>query len=250
MAASGSQTTVMLPRSLRTSRSSSDARALVSRADAPIAPDMFETKLASLATAALGAPEPGRGVSAEVLHGVERRLGVMLPVPLRYFYSLLGASPEAMRSHHSFVEPAELDFTRDGLVLCYEQQRQMFWAVLRADLGHSDPRVVQGQPGSVEWWGECRELSTFLLNFACWQMVNGMPEVGRASLGATTLRTLKRRLKVVSATMSYNMAALADPSTGVLASVLLDSGQVYLGGRTAAALEALAHATSIEFDSL
>lgn len=211
---------------------------------------MFDTKLATLVTAALGPAVPGRGVPAEALESVERRLGVALPAPLRGFYSALGASPEAMRSHHVFVEPAALEFTRDGLVMCHEHQRQMFWAVLRADLGHPDPRVVQGQPESVEWWDECRELSTYLLNFACWQLVNAMPELGRASLRSTTLRSLKRRLTVVSATLNYNMAALADPSTGIVASVLLDSDHVYIGARASAALEALGQTTGIEFDSL
>lgn len=213
-------------------------------------PVVFDTRLATLVTAALGAPDPRRGVPAEKLSRVEQRLGVTLPGPLKAFYLALGGSPEAMRSHHVFVEPEALEFNRDGLVLCHEHQRQMFWAVLRADLVHADPRVVQGQPESMEWWDECRELSTYLLSFGGWQLVNAMPELGSAPLGATTLRTLKRRLTVVSATLSYNMAALADPGAGVVASVLLDTERVYIGARTGAALDAFQQATGIELDAL
>src|SRR4051812_28883748 len=97
---------------------------------------MFESKLLTLLKTAFGTVQKD-GFSDVALADAERRLGVALPRTLREFYSLAGQLPEVMTSHHQFVKVDTLNFIRDGLVFCHENQRQMFWAILKTDLAAS-----------------------------------------------------------------------------------------------------------------
>lgn len=210
----------------------------------------FEEKLRLLVRTGLGHEPRASGALETALRSIEVRLGVELPTPLRIFYTLAGETAEVMTSHHVFVPVEELVRQKDALVFCYENQRAMFWGVLWSTLRVPDPPVVQGQPGVDQWWDECRELSTFLLDFTCWQLVNAMPELAVAKVGDGTITKLRKSLAVVSASLHHNMATMASEENGILVSVLLDPELLYVGAQNETALVRFSRQVGIELDVL
>ncbi len=211
---------------------------------------LLAKNLNNLVVACLGTLPGQPGVERTVLDGAQKKLGRALPLALADFYLAVGGIPEVTSSHHHFVPLEEMRMANGGLAFCRENQDQMFWAILEGDLGASDPPVVQGQPGESQWYPECKQLSTFLLNFACWQLVNAAAASGTAPVGRTTVKVLREHCEVVSATLDFNMASFIDRNGRVIVSALLDSQRVFAGASTDEALEDFEKRTGIELDWL
>ena len=88
------------------------------------------------------------------------------------------------------------------------------------------------------------------MNFACWQLVNAAPAAGCTRIERTTIRTLKRHLKLVSATLKYGMACYLDGDHGIVCSLLLDVDKLYVGAVRDTALEEFTTTTGIDLDWL
>jgi hypothetical protein len=209
---------------------------------------MLEDDLKEMVRAAVGMVPRQAGADEVDVRSTELRLGTALPPILRRFYVATGQLPAVMRSFHTFVPLHLLEFHQDGLVFCRDHQDQIFWATLRSEVEAEDPPVVQGQRNSSTWYPHSKKTSTFLVNMACWQLVNGMPSVASASLEPGTVSTLRKHMRVVSAAFGFDMISFVAVREGLLASALLNIGRVYIAGRTDEALRIIEGATGIELD--
>lgn len=168
-----------------------------------------------------------------------------MPGLLRSFYGVVGGVPEVMSSHHRFHAPGEVNLREGGIVFCEARDRTLRWGVMPDAACVPDPPVMQWDPDRELWAEECPSLRIFLVNMACWQLVSAMPFVARFEASWAALKRMKTALSVVSATLRFHMACMVDGGAGVLASVLYDSEQVYLGGRSEQAVEGCARTLGV-----
>jgi hypothetical protein len=133
-----------------------------------------------------------RGTSATELAKIERELGMGLPAILRECH-LLAGEHRLSRFHDRLLPPREMRLERGALIFVEQHQGVAHYAIGIAELGQEDPPVLQGQPGDEAWYDECGCLSTFMLNWYCWQFVNSTNEA-TAVLDEQLLAALESRL--------------------------------------------------------
>ena len=135
----------------------------------------MEDVIQDLGEKLFGGFTPADGLSEIELARVEARLGIKLPATLRTFYLLVGNNKVITRAHNRFMRPRSLSMYNNALVFLEQNQKVMFWGILRDDLIIYDPAVHQGNPEETEWYPDGDFLSAFLLGIVGWQAANGMP---------------------------------------------------------------------------
>ncbi len=102
------------------------------------------------------------GIGREELRRAERRLGLVIPPPLRALYLELGGEACVMATHNRVRSPAELEVADGRLVFCEENQTVCVWGSIP---GSEDPEAEVAnvlRHGTLEWHSEEVSLSRFL----------------------------------------------------------------------------------------
>ena len=126
-----------------------------------------------------GAFDNEHGVPAIDLDAAERELGVRLPAALRRLYERTGRHP-LHTAEHRIVEPAQLGFKGDHLVIYEENQGACVWGIAAGSLSADDPPVdmLPNTQGGVEVVAEFASVSQFLAFQAAHQAVATLPFSG------------------------------------------------------------------------
>jgi hypothetical protein len=204
--------------------------------------------LGDLLIAAYGDVPLSSSVDERLIVDAEQRIGASLPGPLRDFYRIAGKSPAVMTAYHQFVPVGELEISDAGLVFCRAHQQEIVWGVWAEELTAPDPRVIQGPPRLSGWREYCKLVSMFLINFSCWQIVNSMPSMGSTRLGPTTIKKLRKQMRVVAAAFGYDMISFVSLERGAVGSILLNLDRLYLAARDDASLGQLERSLGLDLD--
>ncbi len=133
----------------------------------------FDSQLRQILESVIGLRDNTYGYPKSELDEAEQRLGVQLPHALRSMYQHVGKHVLWRDAHHPLVVPLELTIEDEHLVFLDEQQNVVEYVLRSEDLGLDDPPVFQRQPeDSDELYPEPSNLSQFLLESLCWQLLS------------------------------------------------------------------------------
>lgn len=183
-------------------------------------------------------------------------LGVTLPKPLVEFYEFLGGNDEVLSSYYEFIRIEDISFYRNALLFCYGHQRESLIGITLDDMNNNDdPPVSKTFKGYDKWYFESNTASSFLVNMACWQVVNALPGVSRLLIEEKTLREkINTYLNPIrqdkSIFLGYDLLSYINQEKNILACYLRESEEFYVASTDDSFLDAFEKETGFELDWL
>lgn len=120
-----------------------------------------------------------------------------LPEILTTYYRSFGRS-SFNRVFNRLLGPADITQSGEMVVFCEENQQVVKWAIRTTQPIKCDPAVFQSSAEDHRWYAEHAHLSSFLVGFLGWQLVNGgLPVSGEAEICPGQFRALTQQATAV-----------------------------------------------------
>ncbi|WPC39582.1 hypothetical protein [Clostridium sp. JS66] len=114
------------------------------------------------------------GSSIKEIEECEKRLGLLIPIPLKELYEVFGKDKKILNACNSFLSLEDLQII-DGLIVFNELiDKSRKYGALIEDSNKEDPKVKLQQENDASWYFEARNLSEYILNNIFWHGVNLM----------------------------------------------------------------------------
>lgn len=179
-------------------------------------------------------------------------VGPFVPRPLRRFLALCGHVKAFMSAYYRFVELPKAKLDEDFVVFCADDRAGVEWAFRAASAADAETDVWLREMGRTAWQQSHPLMSRFLLHHACWQAVMSMPVQARAKIPEkgpkrTAIEKLMPRLAWYRSREENE--SLLNERRQLVGSVI-GGTELYVGGRTADALDEFASDARLELDFL
>jgi hypothetical protein len=202
-----------------------------------------------------GYPGESLGIGPEPIAAAEARLGLVLPEPLKDFYSVAGGSRDLLNADYRFLPPEQLRVDGDHLIFCGENQGlESFGIPLEAlKAGKPNPAVDVRRMNASRWTNEASALTAFLLGMTAWQVALALPEKARCPYPEADLKKLLPYFEPVGAPivrLGGDRTALVDRTRSIVAAYVHITEMLYLGSPREDVLEELEQKLGLEFESL
>jgi hypothetical protein len=179
-------------------------------------------------------------------------IGPLVPRPLRRFHALCGHEKAFMNAYYRFMKLPKVKHDGEFVVFCADDRAGVEWAFRAASASEEETDVWIRDMGSAEWKQSHPLMSRFLLHHACWQVVMSMPEQARATIpekGPKRTAIEKHLPRLAWYRSREESESLLNEQRHLVGSVIRGN-ELYVGGRTAEALEKFASDARLELDFL
>ena len=197
------------------------------------------------------------GLSNEQIAAAAARLNVVLPEPLRDYFTVAGGSRALMDVNFRILPPEKLRIDADHLIFCEEVQGLEDYGVALEKLArpaeYPNPPVLSRPKGEQRWGLEAARISAFLLGMAAWQAALALEEKARCELPRKQLKPLFAFFEPVGDTnlrVGGSCWGLVDRKNSIVAAYILGVEMLYVGSSNAAALGAFKEKSGLVFESL
>ena len=192
----------------------------------------------------------------EEIKSKSKDLGITLPKPLVEFYEFFGSNDEVLSSYYEFIKIEDTSFYCNALLFCYGHQRESLIGISLDDMNNNDdPPVSKTFKGYDKWYFESNSASNFLVNMACWQVVNVLPSVASSLIEEKIFREkintyLNPISKDKSIFLGYDLLSYFSQEKNILACYLRESEEFYVASTDDSFLDAFEKETGFELDWL
>ncbi|MEO6888651.1 MAG: hypothetical protein ABI456_05685 [Ktedonobacteraceae bacterium] len=127
----------------------------------------------------------------------EARLGIVLPRPLKEWYSIAGRRADIHSAQNRLVSPAQLEIHDNHAIFYLENQSVVAWGIALSDLGSPDPPVSVDLDYALhgrahQWVEENGTVSEFLLQMAVHETLFTSTFSGNAPIDQENIGKIER----------------------------------------------------------
>jgi hypothetical protein len=218
---------------------------------------MIVEELQMIVAAAFPDTQLPPGFTHEQIAAAEARLNVVLPEPLKDYFTVAGGSRDLMDVNYRMLPPEKLRIDGDHLIFCAEDQGLEDYGIpldqLAKPAEFPNPSVRMRPQGRQMWGMEASATSAFLLGMGAWQAVLALDETARCKLPRKQLKQLLAFFEPVGDTdvrVGGPYWGLVDRKNAIVAAYVLSTEMLYVGSASDTALEELAEKSGLDFESL
>jgi len=195
------------------------------------------------------------GIANGPVAAVESRLNLVLPEPLKDFFSVAGRSRDILNADFRILPPEKLRVDADHLIFCEENQGLEDFGIPLESLqaARPDPQVDVRPLHARSWTVEAPALSAFMLGMTAWQVLLALPEKARCLFPQDELNKLLALFEPVGAPQAQFEGprfALVDRRSSIVAAYEYTSGMLYVGSPLEDVLDELGQKAGLDLDSL
>jgi hypothetical protein len=195
------------------------------------------------------------GMANGPVAAVESRLNLVLPEPLKDFFSVVGGSRDVLNADYRILPPEKLRLDADHLIFCEENQGLEDFAISLESLraARPDPQVNIRPMHARSWTVEAPALSAFMLGMTAWQVLLALPEKARCPFPQDELNKLLALFEPVGtpqAPFAGPRFGLVDRRSSIVAAYEYTSGMLYVGSPLEDVLEEWEQKAGLDLESL